>query len=111
MTESRPLIDNYEHYIGGRWVEADSGRYDVANPATDEVIASAPDASAAQVGQAIAAARVAFDSGPWATAEPAERSRCLQQLSDALLARGDEIYALAQAEWGCTANERLIHVE
>ena len=65
----------------------------------------------AQVEQAIAAARHAFDSGPWPTAEPAERARCLQQLSDALLARGDEIYALAQAEWGCTANERLIHVE
>jgi aldehyde dehydrogenase (NAD+) len=109
--ESSPLIDSYEHYIGGQWVKPDSGRYDVVNPATEQVIASAPDASVAQVEQAIAAARTAFDSGPWVTAEPAERSRCLQQLSDALLARGDDIYALAQAEWGCTANERLIHVE
>src|SRR6185312_15265346 len=38
-------------------------------------------------------------------------ARCLQQLSDALMARGEEIYALAQAEWGCSANERLIHVD
>ena len=111
MAESSALINDYEHYIGGQWAEADSGRYDVVNPATNEVIATAPDASPAQVEQAIAAARTAFDSGPWATAEPAERSRCLQQLSDALLARGDEIYALAQAEWGCTANERLIQVD
>jgi aldehyde dehydrogenase (NAD+) len=111
MAERSPLIDTYGHYIGGRWVEPDSGRYDVADPTTESVIGTAPDASVAQVEEAIAAARTAFDFGPWSTAQPAERSRCIQQLSDALMARGDEIYALAQAEWGCTANERLIHVD
>lgn len=111
MAEPQSLIDTYGHYIGGQWVDPDSGRYDVINPATEEVIASAPDASVAQVEQAIAAARRAFDSGSWAGADPAERSRCLQQLSEALLASADEFYALAQAEWGCTANERLIQIE
>ena len=111
MAESSPLVNTYGHYINGQWAEPDSGRYDVCDPTTEEVIATAPDASVAQVEQAIAAARAAFDSGPWAAAEPAERSRCLQQLSDALLARGEDVYALAQAEWGCTENERLIHVE
>ena len=105
------LVDTYGSYIDGRWVEPDIGRYDVVDPSTGQVIATAPDAGLAQVEQAIAAARAAFDEGSWTTAEPAERSRCLQQLSDALLAHGDEIYALAQAEWGCTANERLIHVD
>lgn len=105
------LVDDYDLYINGAWVAPDSGRYDVIDPATEAVIAAAPDAGTAQVEQAIGAARTAFDAGPWPTATPEERSRCLQQLSDALLARGDEIYALAQAEWGCTANERLIHVE
>ncbi|MGV0774474.1 aldehyde dehydrogenase family protein [Mycolicibacterium elephantis] len=110
MAGSR-LVDSYDLYINGSWVAPDSGRYDVLDPATEAVIASAPDAGTAQVEQAIAAARTAFDSGPWATATPQERSECLQQLSDALLAHGDDIYALAQAEWGCTANERLIHVD
>ncbi|MGV0714215.1 aldehyde dehydrogenase family protein [Mycolicibacterium sp. XJ662] len=110
MADSR-LVDSYDLYINGSWVAPDSGRYDVLDPATETVIASAPDAGTAQVEQAIAAARTAFDSGPWATATPQERSGCLRQLSDALLAHGDEIYSLAQAEWGCTANERLIHVE
>jgi len=108
MAESS-LVDSYDLYIDGSWVEADSGRYDVVNPATEQVISSAPDAGVKQVQQAIGAARNAFES--WAAAEPAERSRCLQQLSDALLSRGDEFFALAQAEWGCTANERLIHVD
>jgi len=111
MAESSPLVNTYGHYINGQWTEPDSGRYDVCDPTTEGVIATAPDASVAQVEQAIGAARAAFDSGPWSTAEPEERSRCLQQLSDALLAHGDEMYALAQAEWGCTDNERLIHVE
>lgn len=111
MTGSHSLLDSYAHYIDGQWIAPDSGRYDVVNPATETVIETAPDASVAQVQQAIAAARSAFDAGPWPAAAPAERARCLQQLSDALLARGEEIYALAQAEWGCTANERLIHVD
>lgn len=111
MAESTSLIDAYELYIDGRWTEPDSGRYDVVNPATEAVIGTAPDAGVAQVEDAVAAARTAFDTGPWPTLEPAERARCLQQLSDALMARGEEIYALAQAEWGCAANERLIHVE
>jgi aldehyde dehydrogenase (NAD+) len=111
MAESTSLIDKYELYIDGRWTEPDSGRYEVVNPATEAAIGTAPDASVAQVEDAIAAARTAFDTGPWPNLEPAERARCLQQLSDALMARGEEIYALAQAEWGCTANERLIHVE
>lgn len=111
MTGSRSLLGTYGHYIDGQWVDPDSGRYDVINPATEAVIETAPDASVAQVQQAIAAARSAFDAGPWPAAEPTERARCLQQLSDALLAKGEEIYALAQAEWGCSANERLIHVD
>ncbi|MBB3751528.1 acyl-CoA reductase-like NAD-dependent aldehyde dehydrogenase [Mycolicibacterium sp. BK634] len=111
MTESGSLVRSYGHYIDGRWAEPDCGRYDVSDPATEEVIGTAPDAGVTQVEAAIHAARTAFDSGPWATAEPSERSHCLQQLSAALLSHGDEIYALAQAEWGCTENERLIHVE
>lgn len=111
MAGSSSLLEAYGHYIDGQWTDPDSGRYDVVNPATEVVIQTAPDASVAQVRQAVAAARSAFDTGPWPAAEPAERARCLQQLSDALMARSEEIYALALAEWGCSANERLIHVD
>ena len=75
------------------------------------MIASAPDPSHAQVDSAIAAARNAFDSGPWADAGPEQRAGFLNQLGEALLAHADEFFALAQQEWGCTANERVIHVE
>lgn len=111
MAGSGSLLEAYGHYIDGQWTDPDCGRYDVVNPATEVVIQTAPDASVAQVRQAVAAARSAFDTGPWPAAEPAERARCLQQLSNALMARSEEIYALALAEWGCSANERLIHVD
>ena len=111
MADTRPLVDTYGLFIDGCWVEPDAGRYDVINPATERSITSAPDAGVGQVQDAIAAARSAFDSGRWSGLDPAERARCIQQLSDAMLARADEINALAQAEWGCSANERIIHVE
>jgi aldehyde dehydrogenase (NAD+) len=111
MADPRSLIDTYAVYIDGRWVEPDGGRYDDVNPATEAVIASVPDPSQAQVGSAIAAARAAFDSGPWPDAGPEQCAEFLNQLGGALLAHADEFYALAQQEWGCTSNERVIHVE
>lgn len=111
MADSRPLVDTYGHFIDGRWVDPDAGRYNVLNPATEESIATAPDASVGQVEDAIVAARSAFDSGRWSALDPAERSRCIQQLSDAMLSRAEEINSLARTEWGCSANERIIHVE
>ena len=77
MTEICPLVDTYGHYIDGKWVDPDSGRYDDIDPASEKVIATAPDASVAQVDSAIAAARRAFDSGVWSGAAPEERARCL----------------------------------
>ena len=111
MVDARPLIDSYPLYIDGQWVEPDSGRYEDISPATEEVIAQAPDAGLADVDAAISAARRAFDAGPWAHASAEERARCLRQLGAALTEHVDEIFALSQAEWGCLANERTIQID
>lgn len=105
------FVDTYQLYIDGRWVEPADGRYDDISPATEETIATAPDASVSQVGEAIAAARRAFDDGPWGTMTPQDRANCLNQLGDALLKRNDEFFALSQVEWGCIANERMMQVD
>ena len=111
MAEQRSLIDSYPVFIDGQWIEPENGRYDDICPATEAVLASAPDPSLGQVDSAIAAARAALDSGPWADAGPEQRAGWLNQLGAALLEHADEFYALAQLEWGCTANERLIHID
>ncbi len=106
-----PLADTYRLYIDGSWVDPQDGRYDDTDPATERAIATAPDASVAQVGEAIAAARRAFDEGPWSQLGPEDRAGCLNQLGDALLEHADEFFALSQAEWGCIANERMMQID
>jgi len=112
QTQELPgFIDTYQLYIDGRWVEPQDGRYDDIDPATEQTIATAPDASVAQVGEAIAAARRAFDDGPWAGMSHQDRAGCLNQLGDALLKHADEFFTLSQVEWGCIANERVMQVD
>ncbi len=105
------LVDTYQLYIDGNWVEPGDGRYDDISPASEQTIATAPDASVAQVGDAITAARRAFDSGPWGTMSAEQRAGCLNQLGDALMKHADEFFALSQLEWGCIANERMMQID
>lgn len=54
------------NYIDGKWVDAQDGaRFDVFNPATGEVIATAPDSKDTDVEAAFSAARRTFDEGRW----------------------------------------------
>lgn len=110
MAES-PLVDTYQLYIGGRWAEPHNGRYDDISPSTGATIATAPDASVGQVAEAIEAARRAFDEGSWPAMSHQERAACLTQLGEALKQHADEFFALSQAEWGCTTNERSMQID
>jgi aldehyde dehydrogenase (NAD+) len=105
------LRDTYQLYIDGGWVEPKDGRYEDISPATEQTIATAPDASVGQVGAAIAAARRAFDSGPWGQMSNEDRAGCLNQLGDALMKHANEFFALAQAEWGCVSNVRMMQID
>ncbi|MDE2563052.1 MAG: aldehyde dehydrogenase family protein [Sphingomonadales bacterium] len=88
-------------YIDGRWVAPEAGGETVLNPATGAAIGEAPVASGAQVEAAIAAARHAFDRGPWSAMTMDERADVMQRMVDALRARQADIAALIIAEVGC----------
>ncbi|MDR2280865.1 MAG: aldehyde dehydrogenase [Gordonia sp. (in: high G+C Gram-positive bacteria)] len=92
-TASHLLIDG-ELRHGGR------GTFDVVNPATEEVIGQAADASDDDMDAAIAAARRAFDTTDWSR-DHTFRARCIRQLRDALLSHTDELRDLTVAEVGC----------
>ena len=87
--------------IDGELVEASGGRrFENINPATEEVIGFAPDATAEDAGRAIEAARRTFDESDWSR-DHALRARCLRQLCEALLGRLEELRTLTVAEVGC----------
>lgn len=88
-----------EIYIGGTWRNASSGRtIEVENPATQEVVATVPEASAEDVDAAVAAARAAFPA--WAALEVSERAALLRALSGELDVRRDRIADVITAEMG-----------
>ncbi|OHV60587.1 aldehyde dehydrogenase family protein [Pseudofrankia sp. BMG5.36] len=88
--------------IGGQLRPATGGRtYENVNPATEEVIGVAADATAEDMRDAIAAARAAFDEGTWAS-DVELRVRCLRQLHAALLRHAPELRETIRAEVGAT---------
>jgi aldehyde dehydrogenase (NAD+) len=85
----------YRLYIDGKWSDASGGKtYPIVNPATEEIIARAPDASAADLERAIDAARRAFDEGAWRCTTPRDRAKVIERLVSALEKRKDEIRSL-----------------
>jgi betaine-aldehyde dehydrogenase len=78
------MADALQNYVDGTWVDAQDGkRFDVYDPSTGEVIATAPDSQPADVERAIDAARRTFDKGTWwpRTTER-ERGRILLNAAD-----------------------------
>ena len=77
-----------DHFIAGEWRPSHgTGRIEVVNPATGAVWGSVPAGDAADVDAAMAAAREAFDSGPWPRMTPGERAAVLLQFAAEVEAR------------------------
>ena len=100
MSESQKLAYESRMLIDGELVEAQDGRtYENLNPATEEVIGTVADATAADMGRAISAARRAFDESDWSTNREL-RSRCLRQLQEALGKHREELRPQVISEAG-----------
>ena len=87
----------YTMTIGGQPV-AGAATLDVLNPATEQVVARAPDASREQLDAAVAAARDAFPA--WAATPIEERRVLIDRLGDALFAQVEPFKRLLTAEQG-----------
>ncbi|MES9605488.1 aldehyde dehydrogenase [Actinomadura verrucosospora] len=85
--------------MDGRLVPGAGGAFETINPATEEVLGTAADASADDMDRAIAAARRAFDETGWST-DHAFRARCLRQFREGLRRRADELRELTIKEVG-----------
>ncbi len=101
-------MEHRDFYIGGAFVPAESSAaIEVIGAATEEPLGHAPDASPADIDRAVAAAREAFDEGPFPGWTPQERGDAIARLSKALMARGPALAELISRENGCPAQQSL----
>src|ERR1700722_2584830 len=105
VTASQITIAPIKHpdrfYIGGEWVAPSSSDViDVIQPATEDVYLQVAEAKAADVDRAVAAARLAFDEGPWPFLAPAERAGYLRGIAEGLRKRQAEVAHTWASEMG-----------
>src|SRR5262245_60062367 len=102
QTKTEPSIKApHSFFIGGQWQKpATSGRLSVISPVTEQVVMTFAEASPADVDRAVAAAREAFDRGPWPRMTPAERGAKLLKVAELLRARQPELAQLWTTQVG-----------
>ena len=95
-------------FIDGRFVESLSGKsFDSINPATEEVLTSVSEGDRADIDAAVAAARAAFETGPWPRMRPRDRGRLLLKLADLISANAEELARLETLDNGKPIAETL----
>jgi len=88
-------------FIGGRWqAPSTRRRISVISPHTEQPIGQTPEAAPADVDKAVAAARDAFDNGPWPRLSTSERMEKVEKLTAVYSGHVDEMADLITAEMG-----------
>jgi phenylacetaldehyde dehydrogenase len=108
-TQAVPLTENVSRYvaktrqmlINGKWVDAASGKtFPSYNPATGEVLAKVAEGDKEDIHRAVAAARAAFETGPWRKLTPSERGRMIWKLADLVEKHAEEFAQLESLDNG-----------
>ena len=112
-TQVVPLTDNVSRFvaktrqmlINGKWVDAASGKtFPTYNPATGDVLANVAEGDKEDINRAVAAARAAFDSGPWSKATPSKRAKLMWKLADLIEQHAEEFAQLESLDNGKPVN-------
>ena len=95
-------------YVDGTWTAPlSSDRITVISPATEQVLGSVPAASRGDIDRAVAAARRAYDSGPWPRTHPSDRLKVLERVRELLDARRADFATLITDEMGAPISQSL----
>ena len=87
--------------IGGRWLDAASGKtFATYNPATGDMLTQVAEGDRTDVNKAVAAARAAFENGPWRKLTASERGRLIWKLADLLESHAEEFAQLESLDNG-----------
>ena len=104
MTQTAYKTEYDKLFIGGKWVEPSTSEViEVRSPATGEYVGKVPMAAKADVDAACAAARKAFDEGPWPRMTPQERQAVIANAVKLIEDRADLFKFLLKVETGQTA--------
>ncbi len=96
-------FDRERFYIGGEWLAPGRGKWiEIEDPATEEVFARAPLGRRDDARRALAAARQAFDEGPWPRMTPAQRAQAMKRFAIELALDRQKLTDLLIREAGCT---------
>ncbi len=98
-------------FVNGSWTTGAGGVADVVNPFDGSVVARVDHAAADDVDRAVAAARAAFDTGPWPRTPVTERSAVLRRVADLLQRDKDEIARTETLDTGKTLVESGVDVD
>jgi len=102
------LPDRIQHYINGEFVDSiDGDTFDVLNPVTNETYIKAAAGKKADVEAAVAAAKEAFEHGPWPKMLPRERSRILHKIADIVESRDQQLAEMESFDSGLPITQAL----
>lgn len=95
LSKPRPML------INGKWVRAKSGKvFEVHDPATEMLLATVAEGDAADIDDAVRAARAALEQGPWSRMSPSARGRIIHRIGDLILEHLDELAQLESLDNG-----------
>ena len=98
---SRFISRKHKMLIGGKWVEAASGKtFPTYNPATGDILSQVAEGDREDINRAVQAARKAFDSGPWPRLSASERGRLIWKIADLLEQNLEEFAQLESLDNG-----------
>lgn len=94
-------LDRSAFFIDGGWAAPATGAtLQVVSPHSEQVVATVPEGTAADIDAAVAAARRAFDEGPWPRMSPEERIEVVQAFSHLYAGKLAEMAELITIEMG-----------
>ncbi len=102
LTATKAKVSPGKLLINGQWTEGSGKAFDTTNPATGQVLTHISEATAADVDQAVAAARKAFDdtSGPWRKMSASERGKVMWRIADLIDKNIEELAELETLDNG-----------
>ncbi|MEK9578777.1 MAG: aldehyde dehydrogenase, partial [Aquiluna sp.] len=104
----KDLPTHLQHFIGGNWVDSLGGEtFDVLDPVSNTNYATCAAGQKADIDRAVAAAKEAFDNGPWPKMLPRERFRILNKIADLVESRDARLAELESFDTGLPITQAL----